>query len=907
MKKANTLIEPLTRRELEILALLAQHHTNKEIASSLNLSVNSVKWYARQIYGKLGIENRRQVVARANELGLLTSVAGDDKSSSSSSSIGISLITNLANKPRHNLPLQLTSFVGRGGEIEQVKSLLGTSRLVTLTGAGGVGKTRLALAVASDMLDKFKDGLWLVELAPLGDPALIPGAIASIFGVHADQNRSLRTALLDYLLEKQLLLILDNCEHLIEASAEVTDTILRTCPKIRLLVSSREALGIEGEVPFLVPSLSFPDPGILPEIESLENYEAIQLFLARARLVLPRFTVTEANASSLAQLCHRLDGIPLALELAAARLQVLSLEQIVARLDDSFRLLTGGSRRALPRHQTLHALIGWSYDLLNEAERTLFRRLSVFAGGWSLEAADAVCTDENLPISPPAERRALGISSTEILDLLGGLVNKSLVTVERLGDTVRSYRMLETIRQYAQEKLVEAGEAERFRDRHLDFLLGLAEQSELLLRGPEVLACLELLDDQLDNLRLALSWSLGSRQSTRVAKGLRLASSLEFYWATRDLMDEGIGWLRSGLEIITIEEGCSVQLKAKVLYTIGYLVINTADFTRVAELRPLLEESIALFQECNDRLGQAMAQCELGLCLMFKYVTSFGYSHEKQEYPQARALGEQGLATCRELGKPHNLALALFLNQYIFSAGLEFEQARAYSEEALGLCEKIGDKLIMKLILMRLGDLALTQGDLAGCRQYNQKALLLAQELGAKGAIIQAFFAFGIVAYYSQDFEAMESHFKVSLDLSREIGVVIFQMASFRNLGIAALRLGNLNQSKEYFLENLSLAQKVIGADSEWIKYDMFTFIMGMAGIALGKEQFAQAARLLGVIEAQLENFFKPLDPWDQAEFHRITDEVRHQLDEATFAVAWSAGRGLSLEQAITEARQISP
>jgi predicted ATPase/DNA-binding CsgD family transcriptional regulator len=903
MIKANTLIEPLTRRELEILALLAQHYTNKEIASSLSLSVNSVKWYARQIYGKLGIENRQQAVERAIELDLLTSVLGDVKPSSISTSTRISLITTLAKKPRHNLPLQLTSFVGRGSEIQQVKSLLGTSRLVTLTGAGGVGKTRLALAVASQMLDQFKDGLWLVELAPMGDPALIPGVIASIFGVHADQNRSLRKALLDYLLEKQLLLILDNCEHLIDACAEIADTILRACPRVCLLASSREALGIEGEVPFLVPSMSFPELGKQLAIESLESYEAIQLFQARARLVLPGFTITTANASSLAQLCHRLDGIPLALELAAARLQVLSLEQIVARLDDSFRLLTGGNRRALPRHQTLHALIGWSYELLNITERTLFRRLSVFAGGWSLEAAEAVCTDENLPISPQAEWMALGISSTEILELLGGLVNKSLVAVERSGDTVPSYRMLETIRQYAQEKLVEAGEAERFRDRHLDYFLRLAEQSEPLLRGSEVLACLNLLDDQIDNLRLALSWAFGSRHSTRVAKGLRLATALKFYWYTRSLLDEGSDCLKSGIEIIDQEDGCQSQIRAKALSAIGLLVLNTLDFTRIAQVRPLLEKSISLFQECNDRLGQAVAQCELGLTLVSKYYTS-GSSQEREEYPVARALGEQSLAACRQLGNSHDLAFALLVNLFIYSTG-EVDQARIFGEEALVLCEKNGDKLVMEMVLMRLADLSLTH-DMKSSLKYIQKALHLAQELEDKNGIINIFIDLGLVAYYSQDFEAMESHFQISLDLSRETGGLIYQMFSLRNLGIAALRQGKLNRSKEYFLENLSRAQKVIGADSEWAKYDLYNFILGMAGIALETGQPALAARMLGVVEAQLETFFKPLDPWDQAEFNRITGDIRHLLDAATFAVAWSAGRGLSLEQAITEVCQIS-
>jgi predicted ATPase/DNA-binding CsgD family transcriptional regulator len=904
MKNANTLIEPLTRRELEIIALLARQYTNKEIAASLNLSVNSVKWYARQIYGKLGIENRRQVSVRANELGLLTNVDGDDKSSSLSTGTGISLMTKLTNKPRHNLPLQLTSFVGRGNEIQHVKSLLGTSRLVTLTGAGGVGKTRIALAAALQMLDEFKDGLWLVELAPLGDPALIPGAIASLYGVHADQKRSLRTALLDYLREKQLLLILDNCEHLIDACAEIADTIVRACPKVSLLASSREALGIAGEVPFLVPSMSFPELNKQLAIESLPGYEAIQLFLERARYVVPGFTVTPANASSLAQLCRRLDGIPLALELAAARLQVLSLEQIVTRLDDSFSLLTGGSRRALPRHQTLHALIDWSYELLNVTERTFFRRLSVFAGGWSLEAAEQVCIDEGLLKSPSPHTQAEEISTNVVLDLLGGLVNKSLVAVERLEDTIPSYRMLETVRQFAQEKLIAAGDAERFRDRHLDYFLRLVEQSEPLLRGAHVLDQLGLLDGQIDNLRLALSWAFASQQTTQVAKGLRLAIALKFYWCARSLLDEGIDWLKSGLEIYRLDEGCQAQLRANALSTVGFLVLYTTDFTRIDEVRLLLEKSILLFRECSDWLGQAVAEGELGLSLVFKFYTS-GSSQEREVYPVARALGEHSLATCRQLGNSQDLAVALLMNLFIYSTG-ELEQARIFGEEALDLCEKNDDKLVMEMVLLRLAELSVAH-DVKDAQKYIQKTLLLAQELEDKNGIVNAFIDLGLVAYYNHDFEAMESYFQVSLDLSRETGVLFHQMFSLRNLGIAALCQGKLSRSKEYYLESLDWAQKGIEAGSEWAKYDLYNFILGMAGIALGKEQLTQATRMLGVVEAQLETFFKPLDPWDQAEFDRITGETRHNLDKATFAAAWLAGRELSLEQAILEARQITP
>jgi predicted ATPase/DNA-binding CsgD family transcriptional regulator len=899
MSKPGVLIEPLTNREREILAMLVDHCSNKEIASSLNLSVNSVKWYARQIYGKLGVENRHQVAARASELGLLTTSNFEETNSP--------LFDASLHQPKHNLPLQLTSFIGRAGEIQQVRELLGSSRLVTLTGAGGVGKTRLALAVAWQGLDDFADGLWLVELAPVGDPDVIPGTIATLFGVQADQNRSLRTALLDYLREKQLLLILDNCEHLINACAEMAETILQACPQVRLLASSREALGIDGEVPFYVPSLSFPELEMPPSIEELQDYEAVQLFLERAHLVLPEFALTVANASSLAKICHRLDGIPLALELAAARLQVLSPEQIAARLDDRFRLLTGGSRRAMPRHQTLHALIDWSYELLSEAEATLFRRLSVFAGGWTLQACEAVCADERLVGSSSAQDSSASVSPAEVLDVLGGLVNKSLITVEREGDIVHGYLMLETMRQYAQEKLVAVGEAENLRDRHLDYFVNLVEESEPLLRGPEVFQCLELLDDQLDNLRLALGWAFGGEDPERVARGLRLGSALRFYWYARSLMDEGVDWLKRGLERATAREAIPDQLHAGVLLVMGFLIIITLDFTRITQVQPLLEKGISLFQKCNDLLGEAFAQCELGICLMAKYITSFVFEDVPVEYPMARSLAEQGLATCRELGKPHDLDFVLFMNMSIYFAGMECEKARAYGEEALALCEKLGDKMIMGLTLMRLGAITLTQGDLAGARSYIQKGLLNSQELKDKYGVMAAYTGLGSVDYFSQDFARMEAHFTASLLLSRDTGSLIYTMFSLRNLGIATMRLGKLKQSSEYYLENDALAEKVNWMENEWVKYDVLTFILGMAGIAFEMGDSLTAARLLGSTEAQFEGFFKPLDSWDQAEFNRIAAEVRSRLDESDFTSAWATGRGLPLEQAIEEALQVKP
>ncbi|HWS81019.1 MAG TPA: AAA family ATPase [Rubrobacter sp.] len=374
-------------------------------------------------------------------------------------------------RPPNNLPLQLSSFVGREKELAEVGRLLKETRLLTLTGSGGCGKTRLALAAAGELEGMFEDGVWLVELAPLADPSLVPQAVASALGVRQQSGRPLSGSLSGYLRHKRALVVLDNCEHLIGACADLVDALLRSCPGLRILGTSREALGITGEVAWPVPSLSLPDLRRLPEVASLPRYESARLFIERAAAVKPSFALTERNAVAVAQVCYRLDGIPLAVELAAARTKMLSVEQIAGRLDDCFGLLTDGGRTAMPRHQALHATMEWSHELLGREERVLFRRLSVFAGEFTLEAAESVCTGENL------ER-------DDVLELLSHLVDKSLVVV-REEDGEARYRLLEKVRQYAREKLDGTGDEAEVGRRHLGFYVVLAEEAEKELSGPD--------------------------------------------------------------------------------------------------------------------------------------------------------------------------------------------------------------------------------------------------------------------------------------------------------------------------------------------------------------------------------------------------------------------------------------
>ncbi|HZC18117.1 MAG TPA: AAA family ATPase, partial [Rubrobacteraceae bacterium] len=417
---------------------------------------------------------------------------------------------------KHNLPPgDRTSFIGREREVLEVKRLLAMTRLLTLTGAGGSGKTRLALKVARDLVGAYPEGVWLVELASLSEGELVPQAVASALGVREQPGRPLLETLEDALRATKALLVVDNCEHLIDAAARLTDALLSACPKLRILATSRESLGVEGETLWLVPPLSLPDPLRPPTtVEGAVGYEAVRLFLDRARSRLPAFKLTPQNTQAVVGICRTLDGIPLALELAAARMSALAVEQIAERLEDSLRLLSsGGSRTVEPRHRTMRAALKWSHDLLSEPERKLFGRLSVFAGGFTLEAAEAVGEGD-------------GIERGEVLDLLCNLVEKSLVVAEANGDGGVRYRMLQPVRQYGQERLEESGEAEQARERHVRYYLKLVEDANLELMGEQQLTSLQQLELEEGNLRAALSWCLDTPSKGDAEMGLAMATAL---------------------------------------------------------------------------------------------------------------------------------------------------------------------------------------------------------------------------------------------------------------------------------------------------------------------------------------------------------------------------------------------
>jgi predicted ATPase/class 3 adenylate cyclase/Tfp pilus assembly protein PilF len=807
----------------------------------------------------------------------------------------------------HNLPAQLTSFIGREAEMAEVKQFLATTRLLTLSGSGGCGKTRLALQVAADLLEEYPDGVWLVELAPLADPTLVPQTVASALGVREEPGRPLTATLGDYLRPKQVLLVLDNCEHLLAACAQLAESLLRACLKLRILASSREGLGIGGEQTYRVPSLSLPDTRHLPPLEGLQEFEAVQLFADRARLSQATFAVTQVNAPAVVQVCERLDGIPLAIELAAARVKALPVEKLNERLDNMFRLLTGGSRTALPRQQTLRALIDWSYDLLSEPERALMRRLSAFAAGWTLEAAEAVCVGE-------------GVEEWEVLDLLTSLVEKSLVLYEEREGEGR-YRLLETVRQYARDRLLEAGEAAGVRGRHRDWCLELAERAEPhLCAGAEQAAWLNRLEREHDNLRASLAWCQEVEESAEA--GLRLAGALNRFWYKRGRLAEGMQWLTSAL---AAGSRASVAVRGKALG--GAMFIANTD--QSASLAALSAEGLTLGREAGDKWLTGHSLLGMGWA-----------ANNRGDHTEAAALFEEGLPLAREAGDPwlitillQNLAIAAQFRgdvelaralhqealhryrkaedtggtaaQHLNLGGLawgqgDYDQSRALFSEALALLRENDDRIMILDVLGTLAYLALEQRDYETARGRWDEALAIARELDDKSRMADLHLSLARLAQTLSDDEAATAHyaaarvlFEEDVATNRERGDQYKVAASLNNLGHVFREQGEYEAARAHYQASLAIRGGL------GYKPGILRNLTGLVVVALAQAQFERAARFFGVVEELREATGVPLPPADRAEHERSVAAVRTALGEEAFAAAWAEGRAMSLEEAI--------
>jgi predicted ATPase/transcriptional regulator with XRE-family HTH domain len=664
----------------------------------------------------------------------------------------------------HNLPVQLTSYIGRERELSEIKQLLTATHLLTLTGPGGTGKTRLALQLAADVLKDFTNGIWLVELAPLADPTLVTQTVAATLGVREQPGRTILDALTDYVRAKNMLLILDNCEHLIQTCAELADTLLRAAPRLKILATSREALSIAGETAYRVPSLPLPEVQQLRDVDELAQNDCMHLFVDRALAVYPSFRLKEKNALAIADICRRLDGIPLAIELAAARTKVFPPEEIAARLDNRFRLLTGGSRTALERHQTLFALIEWSHNLLSEPERVLLRRLSVYAGGWSFEAAQEVCGD------------GLG---TDVLDLLTHLVDKSLVAVEAETQEAR-YRLPETIRQYARDKLFESGESEQLRDRHLEFFIRFAETAEPKLRSGEQLEWLERVETEHDNMRTALAWSLESSKSDLA---LQLAGALGYFWVLRGNFSEGHKWLSDALTFAEREQSkkdaagkysptqIEIAQRAKALYAASWLQMGTLDLKRA---HTMVEESLRLWHELGDKWWMAVAREILGLIMAME-----------GDVQMALARLEEGVSLAREIEDPWPLALCLVR----FGDELQrtdLAAARRFLEEGVAVARRVGDKNVLSDGLRELGSVYSAEGGLTVAVRVTEEALAEARAIGSLAYVFLALLQLVMISCLQNDPAKAKSYCLELWALGKETGSPFTAVFALMAFGLAA-------------------------------------------------------------------------------------------------------------------------
>ena len=661
----------------------------------------------------------------------------------------------------NNLPIHLTSFVGREREIRELTQVLFSTRLLTLTGAGGVGKTRLTLQVAAEVLEEFSDGVWLVELAALPDPELVPLTVATVLGIREQTGRSVLTTVADSLRARRLLLVLDNCEHLIAACARFAHALLLTCAHLRILATSREALGIDGETAWLVPSLSVPDAQRV-SLATISQFEAVRLFVERAVAALPSFRLTSENSDAVIQICTRLDGIPLAIEMAAARLKALSAEQIATRLNDQFRLLTAGSRTALPQHQTLRATLDWSYELLSAEERRLLQQLAVFVSGFTLEAVEKICGED--------------AGAPGVIDLTTRLVEKSLVIAERRDDRVR-YRLLEPIRQYAREKLSASGESDALQERHLRFFLAMAEEPHRAPRALTFDQWLERIEEEHDNLRAALDWALGGIASDA---GLQLAAAIWRFWVHRGYLSEG----RSILERALSAAGNAYpSLRARALNGAGYMALTQDDY---AHAMALCEEAHAIARAEGDRRETAIALAILGHTLW-----------HMGDATRPAQLCDESLTLARRSQDQRTLASSLREFGYVVWHLGDYERLAQLADEYLHLSRALGDRSATADALLLLGEAALGAEQYGRAIELYEESLTLSRVQKDKVAMTRALVSLGNVAAHEAIYDRAGALYREALTTAAELRDMWWLVRCLQGMAGAAAAAGQFHRAAQ--------------------------------------------------------------------------------------------------------------
>lgn len=753
-----------------------------------------------------------------------------------STSAAIAPPTPVARHGVATLPVQLTSFIGRHDEIAELCALLQkpTVRLLTLTGAGGCGKTRLALRVGEELAQHYADGVHLAELATLVEPQLLPKTVAGLWGLPKNGDDDPLAALSDCLRNRRLLLILDNCEHLIDAAAALVAALLRVCPQVQILATSREALAVPGEVNYCVQPLALPpmQRGRPLLAAAAAGYDAIQLFVERARLALPGFALTDHNATPVAAICQRLDGIPLGIELAAAWVYLLSPTQIADHLAQGFDLLVGGGRTVLPRHQTMHAAIDWSYQLLTEAERTLLRRLTVFAGGWTLAAAEAVVT-ATVDGEPTLTENA-------VLPLLQQVVNKSLVVVDHLSTGDVRYRLLEPVRQYLSTKL-SRDEAEGVRSHHLRYFCALAKRLEAQSRGDTQVAALAIFDREQDNLRAALTWGLTHPRASSADRQVaaRLAAALGRCWSIRQQWREGSAWLQQALTVVIGHEDIGPEeVASEDCALAAQLLLRAANLTRNLPLaQQRLEQSLALWRKAADRRGMVRALQELGAIAV-----------------------EQG----------------------------HYTRADDLLTEAYAQAHALGDEWLIAISLSKLADLAGERNDFVVCERWASEQLAFARRLGDIGMSIAALNLLAQCALADNRPDAAVALLHEGLALDRQRNPQSRGGPwSFRNLGLGYQMLGDYAQASIYFRKSLQLrCEREDWAGMAWA-------LEGLGEVAALTARPLEAAQLWGAAAALRQRVGSVMSMGDQQRHAPLVAMVAEQLGAERFQQAWASGEAM--------------
>ncbi len=775
--------------------------------------------------------------------------------------------------PRHNLPVAPTPLIGREQELATLKAWLQreTVRLVTLTGPGGVGKTRLAVQVAADEVDDFADGVYFVNLAAIDDPNLVTTTIARTLGVSEAGSRSVIESLTDFVRDKRLMLVLDNFEQVVEAGPRIAD-LLQAAPHLKALVTSREVLHVRGEHGFTVPPLPVPPeakdarPGSARRAaqSGIASYAGVQLFVARAQAAKADFVLTEENAPAVAEICTRLDGLPLAIELAAARIRLLSPQAMLARLEPVLKFLTAGPRDLPARQQTLRATLDWSYGLLDEAEKALFRRLAVFVGGCTLEAAEAICNaDGALP---------------DALVSLGSLVDKNLIRQYEGADGQVRLRRLRVIREYALERLEESGEGPGLRQQHAAFFLKLAETADPHLLGREQAVWLNRLETEHDNLRAALDRCTTGGD---FEVGLRLAGQLWRFWYLRGYLQEGRRWLEG---VLSATAEMASAARAKALFGAGVLAWRQGDY---AAAQGLHGEGLALNRQLGDRKGIADSLNNLGII-----------ASRQGDYSQARLLYGESLALMRELGEKRGVAVLLNNLGLVAVNQGDYATARGYYTETLAIMEALGDRRNMATALNNLGEVSFAQGDDTAAAGYHEASLAIMRELGDQRGIALSLTNLGLVAWRGGNPAAASALHEESLALWREVGDKHGIAAALNNLAPVLQDQGNAMAAAAVLKESLALRQEA--GD----KYGIGRCLVGLAGLAMARTEPTRAGRLLGATAALLDTIGGRLDALDRQVYERTRASVQAALGEDASA-AWAEGQAMPLEAAVAYALEM--